>query len=209
MRPVEAEEIDCLVAIGGGSTIGLAKAIALRTDLPQIAIPTTYAGSEMTPIIGETSNGAKITQTTAKVLPEVVIYDVDLTMGLPVGLSGMSGINAIAHAVEALYARDRNPVISLMAAEGVRATVRALPAIALRVKQSRSRLRITSAAWIIADLDLIFSCHSRATRSNVCLPAWRFASICSFRMMPGSRPSLSSADASSRLIRASESETFG
>src|SRR5262245_7199612 len=121
---------DCLVALGGGSTIGLAKAIALRTDLPQIAIPTTYAGSEMTPIIGQTENGRKTTQRTMKVLPEVVIYDVDLTMTLPKGLSGTSGINAIAHSVEALYAEDSNPIISALAEQSIKALGGALPRIA-------------------------------------------------------------------------------
>ena len=111
---------DCTVALGGGSTIGLGKAIALRTDLAQICIPTTYAGSEMTPILGETANGLKTTQRSDKILPEAVIYDVDLTLTLPPALSATSGINAIAHAVEALYAQDRNPIISLMAEEGVR-----------------------------------------------------------------------------------------
>jgi maleylacetate reductase len=121
---------DCLVALGGGSTIGLAKAIALRTDLPQIAIPTTYAGSEMTPILGETKNGRKTTQKSLKVLPEVVIYDVELTMTLPKGLSGTSGINAIAHAVEALYAEDANPIIGVLAAQSIAALGGALPRIA-------------------------------------------------------------------------------
>lgn len=148
MGVVSAGRIDNLVAIGGGSTIGLAKAIALRTDLPQIAIPTTYAGSEVTPIIGETRDGAKVTQTTPKVLPEVVIYDVDLTMTLPARLSGTSGINAIAHAVEALYARDRNPVISLMAAEGVKALTRALPAIAGDPSDLAARTEAQYGAWL-------------------------------------------------------------
>jgi alcohol dehydrogenase class IV len=121
---------DCLVALGGGSTIGLAKAIALRTDLPQIAIPTTYAGSEMTPILGETKDGRKTTQKSMKVLPEVVIYDVDLTLTLPKGLSGTSGINAIAHSVEALYAEDANPVVSALAVESIAALGSALPRIA-------------------------------------------------------------------------------
>jgi len=129
LRVVRETGADGVVAFGGGSTIGLGKAIALRTDLPQIAVPTTYAGSEMTPILGETEGGRKVTQSTSKVLPEVVIYDVDLTLTLPVGLSGTSGINAIAHAVEALYARDANPVTSLMAEEGIRALACALPKI--------------------------------------------------------------------------------
>jgi maleylacetate reductase len=127
LRRVDA---DCLVALGGGSTIGLAKALALRTDLPQIAIPTTYAGSEMTPILGETTNGRKTTQKSMKVLPEVVIYDVELTLTLPKSLSGTSGINAIAHSVEALYAEDTNPIISMLAEQSIAALGKALPRIA-------------------------------------------------------------------------------
>ncbi len=121
---------DGLVAVGGGSTIGLGKAIALRTDLPQVVVPTTYAGSEMTPILGETRDGRKVTQSAPAILPETVLYDVDLTMTLPVALTVTSGINAMAHAVEALYARERNPVVSLMAEEGIAALARALPRLA-------------------------------------------------------------------------------
>jgi alcohol dehydrogenase class IV len=121
---------DCTIAIGGGSTIGLGKAIAARTDLPQVCIPTTYAGSEMTAILGETKDGVKSTRSAPEILPEVVIYDVALTLSLPAAIAGASGVNAIAHAVEALYARDRNPIISLMAEEGIAALARALPAIA-------------------------------------------------------------------------------
>jgi alcohol dehydrogenase class IV len=129
LAAAKAAGADCLVALGGGSTIGLAKAIALRTDLPQIAVPTTYAGSEMTPILGETKDGRKTTQKSPKVLPEVVIYDVDLTMTLPKGLSGTSGINAIAHSVEALYAEDANPIISVLAEQSIAALGRSLPRI--------------------------------------------------------------------------------
>lgn len=121
---------DGLVAVGGGSTTGLSKAIALRTDLPQIVVPTTYAGSEMTPILGETKDGVKVTQVSPRVLPEVIIYDVNLTLTLPAALSATSGINAVAHAVEALYARDRNPIVSLMALEGIAKLTGALPVIA-------------------------------------------------------------------------------
>lgn len=139
---------DVLVALGGGSTTGLAKAIALRTDLPQIILPTTYAGSEMTPILGETSDGQKRTQSSPKVLPEVVIYDVDLTLGLPVGLSGTSGINAIAHAVEALYARDRNPVIEGLAIEAIGALARALPRIVAAPRDPAARSEALYGAWL-------------------------------------------------------------
>ncbi len=148
MTLVIAERIDGLVAVGGGSTTGLSKAIALRTDLPQIVAPTTYAGSEMTPILGETRDGVKATRKTAKVLPEVVIYDVDLTLSLPVALSSVSGMNAVAHAVEALYARDRNPIVSLMATEGIRALARALPRIVEAPADRQARSDALYGAWL-------------------------------------------------------------
>lgn len=118
---------DCLVAMGGGSAIGLGKALALRTDLPQIAVPTTYAGSEMTMLLGQTAGGEKHTVRSAAVLPEVVVYDVDLTLSMPPALTATSGLNAMAHAVEALYAVDANPVTSLMAEESLRLLAGALP----------------------------------------------------------------------------------
>ncbi len=92
-------------------------------------IPTTYAGSEVTPILGQTENGVKNHYTRAEILPEVVIYDAELTLGLPVSISMTSGLNAMAHAAEALYARDRNPIASLMAVDGLRAMIDALPVI--------------------------------------------------------------------------------
>ncbi|HMP41890.1 MAG TPA: iron-containing alcohol dehydrogenase, partial [Roseiflexaceae bacterium] len=126
-----AERLGCdgYVAIGGGSTVGLAKAIALESGLPIIAIPTTYAGSEVTDILGQTEAGRKTTIRDPRVLPEVVLYDPDLTLGLPIAMTVTSGLNAMAHAVEGLYAQDRNPVASLMAVEGLRALRDALPAI--------------------------------------------------------------------------------
>ncbi|MDX5977579.1 maleylacetate reductase [Vreelandella alkaliphila] len=148
MRVVKELDVDCTIAIGGGSTIGLGKAIALRTRLAQIAIPTTYAGSEMTPILGETRDGEKTTQRTLDVLPETVIYDVDLTLTLPAGMSGTSGINAIAHAVEALYARDGNPVIALMAEEGIAALARSLPVIANDLSNVDARADALYGAWL-------------------------------------------------------------
>lgn len=129
LQAVMSVQADGCLAVGGGSTTGLAKAIALRTDLPQLIVPTTFAGSEMTPILGETENGRKTTQSSPKVLPETVIYDPELTTTMPTFIAGPSGMNAIAHAVEALYAKDRNPIISLMAEESIRALGRALPVI--------------------------------------------------------------------------------
>jgi len=96
---------DSIISIGGGSTIGLGKAISIRTGLPHICIPTTYAGSEMTPILGETADGQKKTRSDPKILPGTVIYDVDLTMTLPTGLSATSGVNAIAHSGTSTYHR--------------------------------------------------------------------------------------------------------
>jgi alcohol dehydrogenase class IV len=139
---------DGVIAIGGGSTTGLGKAIAVRTGLPQLVIPTTYAGSEMTPILGETEGGLKTTRSSPDILPETVIYDVELTLGLPPGLSATSGINAIAHAVEALYARDANPITSLMAEQGIAAIARALPAIAADPSALAGRRDALYGAWL-------------------------------------------------------------
>ena len=127
---VEANNIDCVIGIGGGSTTGLCKAIAYRTGLPQIILPTTYAGSEMTPILGQTEDGVKTTLKDDKVKPATVIYDIDLTLSLPPALSGTSGINAIAHAVEAMYAENREPTTSGLAEEGIRRLSASLPVIA-------------------------------------------------------------------------------
>jgi alcohol dehydrogenase class IV len=94
----KSQGADSVISIGGGSTIGLGKAISIRTGLYHISVPTTYAGSEMTPILGETADGLKKTRTDPKILPGTVIYDVDLTMTLPPAISATSGVNAIAHA---------------------------------------------------------------------------------------------------------------
>jgi len=144
---VTAAGADCLVAIGGGSTTGLGKAIALRTDLPQVVIPTTYAGSEATPILGQTENGVKTTQKGPKILPETIIYDVDLTLTLPVGLTVTSGLNAIAHAVEGLYSPDANPLISLLAEDSIRALASALPRIVAQPQEIAARSDALYGAW--------------------------------------------------------------
>lgn len=150
LEEVSTLQVDGVVAVGGGSTIGLGKAIALRTDLPQIVIPTTYAGSEMTPILGETQSGRKVTQRGPKIQPEVVVYDVDLTLTLPPVMSALSGFNAVAHAAEALYAPDRNPVVSLMAEEGVRAIYSALPEVLLNPGDRDARSELLYGAWLCA-----------------------------------------------------------
>jgi alcohol dehydrogenase class IV len=148
MAVVREKGVDGTVAIGGGSTTGLGKAIALRTGFPQVVVPTTYAGSEMTPIIGQSEGGIKTTQSTLDVLPETVIYDVDLTMTLPPALSGTSGINAVAHSVEALYARERNPIIGMMAEDSIRALGAALPRICKDPTDRAARGDALYGAWL-------------------------------------------------------------
>lgn len=141
-------QVDCCVAVGGGSTIGLGKAIALVSGLPIVAIPTTYAGSEMTPIWGLTEGGLKKTGRDARVLPRTVIYDPTLTVSLPATVSGPSGINAIAHCVEALYAPDGNPIVSLMAEEGIRALAESLPVVVQAPANLEARSRALYGAWL-------------------------------------------------------------
>lgn len=139
---------DCAVAVGGGSTTGLGKAIALDSGLPILAIPTTYAGSEMTPIYGITEARVKKTGRDPRVLPRTVIYDPELSMTLPVGMSVTSGLNAIAHAAEGLYAQDRNPVMDLMAEEGIAAIARAIPAIQKNARDMEARSDALYGAWL-------------------------------------------------------------
>lgn len=139
---------DCMVAAGGGSTVGLAKAIALHSDLPILAVPTTYAGSEMTPIYGLTEAGLKKTGRDRRVLPRTVIYDPILTLELPLAMSVTSGFNAIAHAVEALYASSPNPITAMMAEEGIRALAQGLPLIAGDPRDLRGRSDCLYGAWL-------------------------------------------------------------
>lgn len=138
---------DCFVAVGGGSTIGLGKAIALTSGIPILAVPTTYAGSEMTPIYGLTRGGEKRTGRDPRVLPKTVIYDPLLTTTLPPSLSAASGMNAIAHCVEAMYAHDGNPLVSLMAEEAIRALGSALPAIIAKPDDLSARCNALYGTW--------------------------------------------------------------
>jgi len=141
-------DADCAVAVGGGSTTGLGKAIALESSLPILAIPTTYAGSEMTPIWGITEGGIKRTGRDARVLPRTVIYDPGLTSSLPAGLSVTSAINAIAHAAEGLYAQDASPIHSLLAEEGIRAIAAGLPRVIADPADLDARGDCLYGAWL-------------------------------------------------------------
>jgi alcohol dehydrogenase class IV len=141
-------EADCCVAIGGGSTIGLAKAIAFELRLPILAVPTTYSGSEATPIWGQTENGVKRTARDAHVQPVTILYDPLLTLALPASISGPSGVNAIAHCVEALYSEIANPLVSLMAEEGIRALGRSLPKVVAEPGNVAARSDALYGAWL-------------------------------------------------------------
>jgi alcohol dehydrogenase class IV len=141
-------QADCCVAVGGGSTIGFGKAIALVSGLPVVAVPTTYSGSEMTTIWGISEGGLKKTGRDPKVLPRTVIYDPELSLDLPPAVSAASGMNAIAHCVEALYAHDGNPIVSLMAEEGIRALSKALPSIVRDPKNLESRSDALYGSWL-------------------------------------------------------------
>jgi maleylacetate reductase len=120
---------DCVVCVGGGSAIGTAKAIALDRPVPIVAVPTTYAGSEMTPVWGLTEGGRKTTGRNLSVLPATVLYDPELTVSLPAAIAAPSGVNALAHCVEAMWVPATSPIAALMAEEGIRALAGSLPAV--------------------------------------------------------------------------------
>jgi alcohol dehydrogenase class IV len=137
-----------LLAVGGGSATGLAKAIARRTGLPILAVPTTYAGSEMTPIWGLTDSKGKTTGRDRRVLPRTVLYDPALTVSLPPQVTAASGLNALAHALEALYAPDGTPLLSTVAEEALRTIATALPVVVARPDDGDARAQMLYGAWL-------------------------------------------------------------
>jgi maleylacetate reductase len=139
---------DSLLSVGGGSTTGTAKAIALTTGLPVVSVPSTYAGSEVTPVWGLTHAGRKTTGIDPRVLPRLVVYDPELTVTLPVRLSVVSGLNALAHCAEAFWAPGRNPITSLIAEEGIRALARGLPALVRDSRDLGARSDALYGAWL-------------------------------------------------------------
>jgi alcohol dehydrogenase class IV len=139
---------DCCVTVGGGTATGTGKLVALETGVPLLAIPTTYAGSEMTPIYGITEGTVKRTGRDRAVMPRVVIYDPELTLSLPPAVAGPSGINALAHSIEGLYADDTNPITMLMAEESIRALSRALPRIVQAPGDLEARSDALYGAWL-------------------------------------------------------------
>jgi alcohol dehydrogenase class IV len=139
---------DNVIAFGGGSAIDTSKAVGLQLGLPIIAIPTTYGGSEVTPFYGYTEDRIKKGRRDRKMLPKSVIYDPALTLSLPPKISGSSGMNAIAHCVEGLYAPNANPVMSLLATEGIRVLARSLPSVVQEPSNLNARTDALYGAWL-------------------------------------------------------------
>lgn len=139
---------DSVITVGGGSTTGLGKAIALTSVLPVLAIPTTYAGSEVTSIYGITYSGEKTTGRNSRVLPRTVIYDPLLSVSLSPKSSAASGMNAIAHCVEAIYAKDANPITTMIAEEAIRALAASLPEIVKDPHKLSARCSALYGAWL-------------------------------------------------------------
>ena len=139
---------DLVLAVGGGSAIGMAKAIALGGGPACIAVPTTYAGSEMTPVWGMKRDGEKQTGRDERVRPRAALYDPTLTLELPPRVSGPSALNAAAHCVEALYAPDVNPVVALLAAEGLRAIAAGAPQVVRAPTDLTARTGTLYGAWL-------------------------------------------------------------
>jgi alcohol dehydrogenase class IV/protocatechuate 3,4-dioxygenase beta subunit len=145
---LRAHAADVIVAIGGGSAIGFAKALAVRTGLDQVLLPTTYAGSEVTPVLGETADGVKTTRSAPEIRPETVIYDVDLTLSMPIGLTVTSAVNALAHAAEALYSAQANAVTDALAVRAITAIGHALPMVVQDPEDRAARSELLEGAWL-------------------------------------------------------------
>lgn len=148
LRAFRATGAGLIVSMGGGSTIGLGKAIALRTDADQLVIPTTYAGSELTDILGETENGQKTTRRDPRIRPEAVIYDPDLTLDLPLSVTVPSALNALAHVVESLYAPDRNPISDMLCRRALPALHAGLPVLVNDPRNREARAQVLYGAWL-------------------------------------------------------------
>jgi len=148
IQAAEQHSADSIISFGGGSAIDTSKAVGLQIELPVLAVPTTYGGSEVTPFYGATENDIKKGHRDRKMLPKVVIYDPELTVSLPPSVSGPSGINAIAHCVEGLYGKNANPVMSLLAAEGIRVLARSLPTVVAEPANIEARSSALYGAWL-------------------------------------------------------------
>ena len=150
MAEVKRLNADCCVSIGGGSTTGLGKALAFHLDLPNIVLPTSYAGSEMTNLWAVTQNNRKITRRDDVVVPTLTIYDPELTLTLPPAFAAASGMNAMAQAVANAAAEDANPISSVMALEGIRALSQSLPVVISEPDDMDARIEAMYGACLAA-----------------------------------------------------------
>jgi maleylacetate reductase len=148
LAAVRDRRADGLVAVGGGSAIGLAKIIALDTGLPIIAVPTTYSGSEATPIWGTSEGERKTTGRDVKVVPRTIIYDPDLTLALPAAVTAASAMNAMAHCVEGLWIPERTPVSVAFATEATRRFGAFLQRAVASGQDREARAECMIAAWL-------------------------------------------------------------
>jgi len=148
LEVLRAADADCVVAVGGGSTTGLSKALAVRTGVDQVILPTTYAGSEVTPVLGETADGVKTTRSAPEILPETVIYDVELSAGLPAPIAVTSAVNALAHAVEALYSPDAEPVVDALALDAIARLASGLRRLGSGTDDLETRADLLHGAWL-------------------------------------------------------------
>jgi maleylacetate reductase len=142
---------DCLVAIGGGSAVGLAKAVALTEGLPIAAVPTTYAGSELTVIWGITEDGRKTTGRAPGIAPRLIVYDPELTYDLPPDITGASGMNAVAHCVEALWSANATPLTDIAAREGLTLLAAGIPAAQHHPRDVDARATALTGAWLAGE----------------------------------------------------------
>jgi len=150
-RTVAADhDVDAIVCVGGGSTTGLAKAVALTTGIPIVAVPTTYAGSEATNVWGLTEGAKKTTGVDARVLPRAIVYDASLMLGLPVAMSVASGLNALAHCVDSMWAPRADPIDRALAGEGIRALRIGLPQVVVAPRGLEGREYALYGAYLAA-----------------------------------------------------------
>ena len=147
LKELTATPANGLLSVGGGSTIGLGKALSFHTGLPHLVVPTTYSGSEATPILGQTENGIKTTLSDPAILPEAIFYDPELVTGLPIDLTVSSALNAVAHAAEALYAANRTPESDALATQGLQAFLQALPRVMAAPGDVDAREATLRGAW--------------------------------------------------------------
>jgi len=139
---------DCVVSIGGGSTIGLGKFIQVKSGRPHFCLPTTYCGSEMTPIYGMKIGEEKRTWRDPAAIPRVVIYDPLLSASLPPLDTVTTAMNGLAHCVEALYPERPNPIASAYALMGIRGFARAMPVLAADPRNSAARAEALYASYL-------------------------------------------------------------